>query len=129
MNDYDLNITVAEEVLGLRVVRTIPAGFRREVILFYRPSDKSLIAYSCDTDACNAMMFRNGKDDGDGFAPPHPNYATDLEVAWTQVLPEIADLEQLGNLAIYSAPQAARRICEVAIAENRGCPDGGGTSS
>lgn len=83
--EEDLNVAVAERVLGMSIRRTTPEWYGREVTLFYWPNDP-LIAYSWDENACNAMMYRNGKDDSNGTAPSLPFYDSDLDQAWEVVL-------------------------------------------
>src|SRR5713226_5622656 len=83
----ELDALVAEKVLGMHVERLRPAwyhGGQTEVLCFYRPLSP-LMVYSLDADACNAMMFRNGVDESDGFAPPLPFYSDNIAAAWTVV--------------------------------------------
>lgn len=116
MTERELDIAIAERVLGMRVERVTPSWYGREVILFYHPDDP-LIVYSYDTNACNAMMYRNGVDNTNGIAPPLPNYSQELELAWSEVKPTIQDTSLLVDIASLDDYSAARRICEVALSE------------
>ena len=77
LSDYDLRLQVAEHVVGLHVERVKPDWYEREVFCFYDPAFPQLVAYSWDANACNAMMFCNGKDASAGYAPPLPSYESE----------------------------------------------------
>lgn len=123
-----LNLAVAEKVLGYRVVKAKPAWYPFEVWCFYAPGDttEEWMAYSWDQNACNAMMFRNGKDDKAGTAPPLPGYVFDISAAWN-VVAEIRErglLEafkaHLGDVWASSEEDAAVAICRAALAAVEG---------
>ena len=80
----EIDVLVAEHVMGFHVERIKPDWYPHEVTLFFRPGNP-LVEYSYDENACNAMMHRNGKDDSDGTASPLPFYSEEIEHAWEVV--------------------------------------------
>lgn len=76
LSDREKDAVVAEKVMGYRVIVIEPEWYRLPVKCFYEDGC-SLIQYTYDANACNAMMYRNGKDDSDGTAPPLPHYTSD----------------------------------------------------
>jgi hypothetical protein len=118
----DLDVAVAERVLGMHVERIKPAWYPLEVTLFYWPNDP-LITYSYDANACNAMMYRNGKDDTAGTAPPLPRYSGDLSAAWEVIAamkrhPTWSQFDTAlvaANVWRLDSEEAATAICEVAL--------------
>jgi hypothetical protein len=82
---WELDAAIAEHVLGFHVERVTPDWYRgREVLLFFSPGE-TLVSYSADANACNAMMYCNGRDASDGTAPPLPAFSTDMAAAWRVV--------------------------------------------
>lgn len=77
----EMDEAIAEHVMGWRVERITPEWYGTEVVLFYE-TDYPLISYSSDARSCNACMYRNGKDDTDGIAPPLPSFSDDIAAAW-----------------------------------------------
>jgi hypothetical protein len=52
---WELDAAIAEHVLGFHVERVTPDWYRgREVLLFFSPGE-TLVSYSADANACNAM--------------------------------------------------------------------------
>jgi hypothetical protein len=123
----ELDALVAEKVLGMHVERIRPAWYHggQEVLCFYQPLG-TLMEYSLDADACNAMMFRNGVDERDGIAPPLPFYTGDIAAAWEVVAHMLGNSDQAAYLRFMglwqqsgvAAPAeiAAERICRAALA-------------
>lgn len=81
----ELDALIAEKVFGMVVRRIKPDWYPYEVTLFFHPAYPDEIVYSCDENASNAMMYRNGKDASDGAAPVLPNYSDDIASAWEVV--------------------------------------------
>lgn len=68
-----LNLFIAEHVIGLRVVVVQPSWYDRPVFTFFE-TGYPLMVYAWDTNACNAQMFRNGVDASDGHTECLPNW-------------------------------------------------------
>lgn len=84
ITDRELDILVAEKVLGMRIERIQTKWYNHDILCFYEPSC-DLMVYSYDENACNAMMYRNGVDERDGVAQPLPHYSLEMETAWEVV--------------------------------------------
>lgn len=69
----DLDIAIAVEVLGYKKRVLEPDWYDLPVTCFFDPH--GIIEYSYDDRACNAMMYRNGEDESEGFADPLPSYS------------------------------------------------------
>lgn len=76
IKERELDALMAEKVLEYKVERVKPDWYPLEVLLFYWEGSP-VISYSYDADACNALMYANGKDSAAGNAPPLPHYSSE----------------------------------------------------
>lgn len=119
----NLAIEVAKHVFGYRMETVQPSWYRLPVHCFYVPSDPNWMVYSYDENACNAMMFRDGKSEKSGYARPLPFWDIQLSDAWEVVhaLKDRTDgsferfLKISPNVYELDEETAARRICEAAL--------------
>ena len=131
--DARLNFAIAQEVFGMRVEAIEPEWYRQTVWLFFKEGFPNVV-YSYDNNACNAMMYRNGKDISGGTAPPLPFWSSEFGGAWEV----IAELKQRGGdtwknferlsatflpfWAYDSTEELAKDICLTALEAVRGAP-------
>jgi hypothetical protein len=88
----EIDAKILEHIFEYEVMKVKPSWYDREVTLFRKNGYNH---YSFDTNACNACMSRNGKDDKDGVADPLPHYSSeDMEEVW-EVIREITKDENL----------------------------------
>jgi hypothetical protein len=76
--ERQIDIDIASTIFGYTTRVIQPTWYRHEVMLFYRVGD-DMPEYSYDENACNAIIYRNGRDDSDGVARPLPFYSNEYE--------------------------------------------------
>lgn len=78
---------IAERVFGMRVdiVRSEHYHEGEIDVYLFREPDCELITYSYDINACNLMVWCNGRDSSNGTAPPVPRWDLEIEDAWQVV--------------------------------------------
>ena len=116
-DNRQLDIMIAEHVLGYVTRRIKPSWYKYEVILFFE-KDHPLVIYSFDENSCNAMMYANGVDEKDGTAQALPFYSTEIQDAWEVCVAMQGDYyfgTGLEGLYSYSSEDAAREICVEAL--------------
>ena len=94
MDDRQIDCLVMEKVFGYRVVEKKLDWYRVPVFFFYA-SNSDVPEYTYDSNACNAMIYRNGRDDSDGTVPPLPFFMCDAEGREWQIVKEMASKHNL----------------------------------
>ncbi len=117
MNHRQLDILIAEKVLGFEVRRIKTLWYKYDIVLFFAKGHPHVV-YSYDENSCNAIMFANGIDESDGVAQALPHYSTEIQAAW-EVCDRMKDHEYFGmgleTIVKSGAEDAARRICGEAL--------------
>lgn len=108
LDNRQIDVLVAEKVLGMRLVRVKPDWYRGvEVLLFFHGLD--WIEYSYDDNYCNATMYRNGRDATDGYASPLPSYSDDMGEAWSNIVPAV--LERFTRVELHQRKEGC--VCRI----------------
>lgn len=68
------NILIAIN-MGLTPIILYPNWYHLPVLAFYDPENPPLMVFSFDANACNAMMYRNGKNEDAWYADPLPFFS------------------------------------------------------
>lgn len=112
-----IDLLIAEQVLGYEVRKIKPSWYPHEVTLFFVRGHPHVV-YSYDENSCNAIMYANGVNDEDGVARSLPHYSSDIQEAW-EICERMKDNDYFGasleTLYKTTSEKAARKICEEAL--------------